>query len=567
MRSLLLLPVLSVLLLAQTPVVDSRNFKTPGTDTVFAMPEYRTLAEWEKRREHLRKQILTAAGLYPMPEKPPMGTLVFGKIENRDYSVEKVAIETMPGYWLGGNLYRPLGKPGRHPAVASPHGHWNYGRLEHQQLASVPARAINLARLGFVVMTYDMVGYTDTIQTPHAFGDEPRDIAWNFGPLPLQLWNSIRVVDFLQTLPDVDPGQIGATGASGGGTQTFLLAAVDPRVKFSAPVNMISSIMQGGSPCENAPGLRIDANNMELGAMMAPRPMIMVAATGDWTKNTPSVEYPALKHIYELYDAAARLEMKQIDAPHNYNQQSREEVYRFFARTILNNPNAEKIVERSPRIEKLGDMLVWHARSLPPGALDFDGVRQAWQKLVGAPVKDAALAKERLQLALAAEWPARVDQPGEFLSRAGRGDHVPVTVLGSGKPTRLVVHPDGMEAARAAAQEWVKAGETVVLIDAFQTGSAKAARNRDQRHFLTFNKSDDAERVQDILTALRWMESKGVTSPKLNGIGKAGVWAVFAAAVAPVKVDVAKPEAFEGADFLVPGLERVGGLELGIVTK
>ena len=78
---------------------------------------------------------------------------------------------------------------------------------------------------------------------------------------------------------------------------------------------MISSIMQGGSPCENAPGLRVDANNMEIGAMMAPRPMIMVAATGDWTKNTPQVEYPAIRHIYELYDAAAKLEMKQIDAP------------------------------------------------------------------------------------------------------------------------------------------------------------------------------------------------------------------------------------------------------------
>lgn len=568
MRSLLLLPTICVLLVAPLPGADSRNTEIPGTDTVFSMPEYRTRADWEKRREHLRKQILTAAGLYPMPAKPHMGTLVFGKIENNDYSVEKVAIETMPGYWLGGNLYRPLGKAGRHPAVASPHGHWNYGRLEHQPLASVPARAINLARLGFVVMTYDMVGYTDTIQTPHAFGDEPKDVLWNFGPLPLQLWNSIRVVDFLQSLPDVDPEQIGATGASGGGTQTFLLTAVDQRVKFAAPVNMISSIMQGGSPCENAPGLRVDANNMELGAMMAPRPMIMVAATGDWTKNTPTVEYPALKHIYELYDAAARLEMKQIDAPHNYNQQSREAVYRFFAKTVLHAPNAEKIVERGPRIEKLGDMLVWHGRSLPAGALDFEGVRQAWRKLVTVPNPAPALAKERLQLALASEWPVQVAEAEGFLSRQGRGDRVPVVVLGTGKPSRLVVHPDGIAAGRAAAQQWVKAGETVVLIDAFQTGSAKSARNRDQRHFLTFNRSDDAERVQDILTTLRWMETKGATVLKLNGIGKAGIWAVFAAAAAPGKVDVANPEAFAGGDealgaqFLAPGIQRVGGWEL-----
>ncbi len=552
MRSILILAVCAVL----APCQDSRNVNLPGTDTVFQMPEYRTRADWEKRREHLRKQILTAAGLYPMPAKPRLRSLVFGRIENRDYSVEKVAIETMPGYWLGGNLYRPLGKPGKHPAIASPHGHWNYGRLEHQPLASVPARAINLARLGFVVMTYDMVGYTDTIQTPHAFGDEPRDIKWNFGPLPLQLWNSIRVVDFLQTLPDVDAGQIGATGASGGGTQTFLLAAVDDRIKFAAPVNMISSIMQGGSPCENAPGLRVDANNMELGAMIAPRPMIMVAATGDWTKNTPSVEYPAVRRIYELYDAAPKLEMKQIDAPHNYNQQSREAVYRFFAKTVLGSPDSDKIVERSPRIEKLGDMLVWHGRALPEGALDFEGVRKAWQKLVSAPFTDQALAKERLQLALAAEWPAEVSATGGFLTRQGRGDRVPYVVLGAGKPSRVVVHPDGIEAARAAAQQWVKAGETVVLIDAFQTGSAKAPRKRDARHFLTFNKSDDAERVQDILTALRWSGAR-----RLEATGAAATWAVYAAAVAPLKVEVSAPGEPE-ADFLVPGIERVGGWAL-----
>ena len=92
-----------------------------------------------------------------------------------------------------------------------------------------------------------MVGYTDTTQTPHVFGG-PREELWSFGPLGLQLWNSIRVIDFLQSLPDVDPDRIAATGASGGGTQTFLLTAVDDRVKVSAPVNMISAIMQGGSP-------------------------------------------------------------------------------------------------------------------------------------------------------------------------------------------------------------------------------------------------------------------------------------------------------------------------------
>ena len=326
---------------------DSRNTYIPNTDTHFTAPTYKTLAEWQERRQHLRKQILSAAGLLPMPAKTPLHPQIFGRIENRTYSIEKVLLETMPGYYLGGNLYRPLKAPPPEgfPAIASPHGHWNYGRLEHTDIASVPARCINLAEQGYVVFAYDMVGYDDTVQTPHDFAT-PRDNLWDFGPLPLQLWNSIRVVDFLESLPGVNPKKIGATGASGGGTQTFLLAAVDERVAFDAPVNMLSTIMQGGSPCENSPSLRLDTFNVEFGAVMAPRPMMMVSATGDWTRNTPREEYPAIKAIYELYDRVANLDMVQIEAPHNYNRQSREAVYKFFGHKILGETDDTKLKEK-----------------------------------------------------------------------------------------------------------------------------------------------------------------------------------------------------------------------------
>jgi dienelactone hydrolase len=568
MRHFLFLAAAAIAASGQIPQQDPRNTNVPNTDTHFRMPEYRTLAEWQARAGHLKKQILFAAGLYPLPAKTPLKPLVFGRIENKDYSIEKVAIETIPGYWLGGNLYRPLGKPGRHPAVASPHGHWNYGRLEHGQNGSIPARAINLARQGYVVFAYDMVGYNDTMQTPHAFGDHPRDQAWSFGPLGLQLWNSIRAVDFLESLPDVDASRIGATGASGGGTQTFLLAAVDDRIKFAAPVNMISAIMQGGSPCENAPGLRVGANNMEFGAIMAPRPMIMVSATGDWTRNTPKEEYPAIRRIYELHDAAGKLESVQIDAPHNYNKASREAVYRFFASQVLRLPNASGIEEQNIRVEKLQDMLVWHGRALPQGALDFEGVHEAWismGKQQTAAVTDREGIRERLQLALASEWPQKViaERQGErvVLSREGRGDRVTGLLLGNGKAQRVVVHPAGLDAARSDARvkELTARGESVLLIEAFQTGSAKAPRDRSHRHFLTFNKTEDAERVQDILTALRWLQIEGANNLRITGLGDASVWAVFAAAAAPGKVTVDGQPG--NAEFFAPGIERAGGLK------
>ena len=558
---------------AQLPAQDARNTDLPGTNTHFRMPVYRTLAEWEARKQFLRKQILSAAGLLPMPEKTPLHPQVFGRIENQDYTIEKVLLETMPGYYLGGNLYRPLGKQGPFPGVASPHGHWTYGRLENQELASIPGRAINLARQGFVVLTYDMVGYTDTIQTPHAFGG-PREQLWAFGPLGLQLWNSMRVVDFLQSLPDVDPQRIAATGASGGGTQTFLLGAADERVKFAAPVNMLSAIMQGGSPCENAPNLRVGAFNLEFGAMMAPRSLLMVAATGDWTRNTPKEEFPAIQGIYQLYGKPEAVETVQFDAPHNYNQASREAVYRFFNKVILDNPRAAEIRERSFKVEQLQNMLALHNRQLPDNAINYQQIFEQWIRMAqqqSAAARDKVEVRERLAYALMAEWPAKVvsEEHGEriVLGRAGAGDRVPgIWIRGKGTPA-LVVHPGGAEAARGTAQAraLIAEGRPVLLIDAFQTGSAVAPRDETASHFLTFNKTKDANRVQDILTALAFLNQPGV---KLVGVDKAAVWCLFAAAVAKTPVSLeADPEKFQGRDqdfiddFFVPGIQRAGGLE------
>ena len=201
----------------------------------------------------------------------------------------------------------------------------------------MPGRAINLARQGFVVFTYDAIGYNDSRQLPHTF-DGRRERLWGLSLGGLQLWNSIRSIDFLETLPEVRRDAIGATGESGGGTQTFLLSAVDPRIQVAAPVNMISLQMQGGCLCENLPGLRLDTTNVEIAATIAPRPLLMVAATGDWTRATLREEYPAMRRIYGLLDAASRVEAVQFDAPHNYNRDSREAVYAWMARWLQHAP-------------------------------------------------------------------------------------------------------------------------------------------------------------------------------------------------------------------------------------
>ncbi len=554
---------------AQIPATDSRNTDLPDTRTHFAPRHYATLAEWETRKAELRKQILSAAGLMPMFPKNDLHPEIFGRVQGRDYTIEKVLLETLPGYYLGGNLYRPS-KPapaGGFPAVVSPHGHWSYGRLENTDIASVPARCISLAHQGYVVFSFDMVGYNDTLQTPHDFGNNPRDELWDFGSLGLQLWNAIRAVDFVAALPDVNPGRIGATGASGGATQTLLLSAVDDRIQFSAPANMISFLYQGGGVCENAPSLRVGANNVEFAAMMAPRPMLMTGATGDWTRNMEQEEYPAVRAIYQLYGKAGNVASWFQNAPHNYNQPNREAMYAFFGRRVLGETDAARFKEGTIHVAPLQDMLALDNRTLPAGAIAFEQVNALWTKMSAAQSGDA---RERLTLALAAEWPSHVlsqiDGERVLLGREGKGDRIPGIWVKGSNPPALVIHPEGAEAARRTPEvaHLIQSGRAVLMLDAFQTGSAVAPRDRSARMFLTFNKSDDANRVQDILTALAWLNT-----PKtlLVGIGKAGVWTLFAAALAREPVDLRADLAnFTGTDedyiagFFVPGIQRAGGL-------
>jgi dienelactone hydrolase len=576
-RKLPALPIILLLCctgLAQVPEQDSRNTNIPGTDTHFSMPHYASRADWEARKAHLRRQILSAAGLFPMPERTPLHPQIFGRIERGGYSIEKVLLETLPGYYLGGNLYRPIGRSSKLPAVLNPHGHWPYGRLENEPVDSNPSFGITLARQGYVVFAWDMVGYNDTVQTPHSFGN-PTEQLWSFGPLALQLWNSTRALDFVLSL-DVDPARVGIAGASGGATQTLLLAAVDDRLQYAAPANMVSFLMQGGDTCENAPGLRLGTNNVEIASMFAPKPMLMTAATGDWTHDMMKAELPAVREIYSLYDAPDNVNAFIQDAPHNFNKENREQVYRFFGTHVLKEPRDASYVEKNVHIEKLQDMLALAGRSLNANALTYSQLFSEWRQISlrqFETVKSRGELQERLRAVLASQWPDKVlveqKQDRVVLSRPGAGDRVPgIWLDGRGDPV-LVVHPEGAAAALKSpnVEELRKLGRPILLIDAFQTGSAVAPRDRSGRHFLTFNQSDDACRVQDILTALSFLQSRYKGKIELLGMGTAGVWATFAAAVAPIPLDLrAALGTFRGTDddflrmFDVPGIQRAGGL-------
>ena len=156
----------------------------------------------------------------------------------------------------------------------------------------------------------------------------------------LQTWNSIRALDFLSELPGVDAKRIGVTGASGGGTQTFMLCAIDDRPAAAFPAVMVSTAMQGGCVCENASHLRVGTGNVEIAALFAPKPLAFSAAN-DWTKEFMTKGFPELKQLYTLLGRPENVAAKAwLEYGHNYNRHAREFMYAWFGKHLLGKDEA-----------------------------------------------------------------------------------------------------------------------------------------------------------------------------------------------------------------------------------
>jgi len=324
---------------------------------------YSTLPQWRDRARTIRTSILRGAGLAPMPKKCPLKPIIRSPRSYEGYTVQNVAIESLPGVFVTGSLYKPTGASGPLPAVMCPHGHWgnpdDYGRFR----PDMQKRCATLARMGAIVLSYDMVGYGDW---KNAGWEHRRPDA-----LKMQLWNSIRLLDFLSSRADVDPRRIAITGASGGGTQTFLLTAVDDRIAVSVPAVMVSAHFFGGCVCES--GMPIhkskhhETNNTDIAAAAAPRPQLIISNGKDWTKNVPKVEYPYIRDVYRLFGAASQVEYWHLpEEGHDYGWSKRIGMYKFLAKhldlSLSDVIGADGRIDEAPVvIEKTEDLYVFDA--------------------------------------------------------------------------------------------------------------------------------------------------------------------------------------------------------------
>jgi dienelactone hydrolase len=369
---LILVAVTTSPLLAETPRVfsagklpaDSRLDELRTLNSYFPFTSSKTKQQWQQRQAKIKRRILMSQGIWPEPTKTRLNAVVHGRVDHDDYTVERVYFQSMPGHYVTGSLYRPKGKSGPFPAVLCPHGHWRDARFYDAGDAAakkyiaaggerfvnagrnhIQARCVQLARMGCIAFFYDMTGNCDSIQIGHRPDktdhlDTPSN--WGFlsvqaelrlqNMMGLQTWNSVRSIDFLLELSDVDSKRIGVTGASGGGTQSMIIAAIDDRVTAAMPCVMVSTSMQGGCTCENAPLMRIGQGNIDIAAAIAPRPLGLTAAD-DWTKELQTKGYPDLQNLYAMLGHKNRLTaVFHTHFPHNYNHVNRTVMYSFFNR-------------------------------------------------------------------------------------------------------------------------------------------------------------------------------------------------------------------------------------------
>ena len=504
-------------------------------NTRFESKHFEDAAQWEAYASWLARHIRVSLGLLPEPERTPLHAEVFGKWSGDGYSCEKACFESLPGLYVTGNLFRPLNEHDKAcPVVLCPHGHWPDGRLhDRDPRGSVIARCIQLARMGAVVFSHDMVGYNDSCGLPHRdFDNNP---PFGLSLMALQTWNSIRAVDFLLSLPRVDGRRIGVTGASGGGTQTFILSAVDSRITASAPVCMISFYMQGGCNCENAPLLRLDASNVDIARLAAPKPLFMGSCTGDWTKNTGTDEFPAVREIYRLYNESELLLHSHVDEEHNYNRELREHVYGFFHRFLFGGdstvPIPETNAERPPHRERM----VWWGRSAPQ-RINQASLSRMWRdhidRSLSPYLRSAESVREHLGPLLAHTAGITGTSIGDFLKR----------------------EPESVS--------FKKSNQTVAVHERKPLQYPR----EEAKYFTTYNRTPFADRVHEILGVLR--NSSG--DVRLVGNGNAGPAVIVAAAlsqnVKSVEADLcgfdAECDEHWSRYFDLPSIRRIGGFAI-----
>lgn len=341
-----------------------------------AIAEIRTVADAERRKKQVREKFMEILGGLP-DYNGPLRARITGRIQHEAYTIEKVIFESLPGFFVTGNLYRP-NQPGRYPGILLQAGHTQEGKVEPQRLAS------NLAMKGFVALAFDPIGQGEREQTYN------RDIGGALAGWSVNehlhagaqailvgesvaryfVWDAKRALDYLVSRPEVNSERIGAMGCSGGGATTTFISALDPRIKAVVPACFPTSyrLLFAGPDPDSEMGwpnfLASGLDTADFVELSAPTPWLIQATEEDYfTPPGVKITYEDARRWYKIYGAEDKVAFFVGPGPHGTPLVSREAVYEWFIRWLKDgkgdpheqpvelHPNHELLVTRTGHVD------------------------------------------------------------------------------------------------------------------------------------------------------------------------------------------------------------------------
>jgi hypothetical protein len=346
---------------------------------------YDDTVAWKKRKDELKSCIWSALQLDHFPKWTDNGPVISNTRKMDGYVIENFALETLPGVYVCGSLYRPAKMRDKIPVMLCPNGHWKDGRYRPDQ----QYQCAMLARLGTIAASYDLFAWGESrLQFREEY--HRKSLA-----MTMQVLNTFRILDYLLTLDYADPDHVGITGGSGAGSHSMLIAALDDRIKVTVPAVMLSCYMYGGCPCESGMPVHLcggGTNNIELASMAAPRPQLVISDGGDWTDHVPEIEFPLLQRVYRFYGKGDLVSNAHFpDEKHDYGPSKRFALYDFIAQYFkLNIRSIEdkngKIDESKVTIEDEPAMYVFgkDGENLPANAIkSFEELEKVFKSSTG----------------------------------------------------------------------------------------------------------------------------------------------------------------------------------------
>ncbi len=360
-----------------------------------ALSDIKSLDDWERIKTERYSEFIEMISLQDMPlngERPPLNIRVTGVLQRDGYRIEKLYYESLPGLYVPANLYVPDNITEPVPAILYVCGHSRTQKVHYQ---THPAK---FAQLGFVCLI------VETIQWGEVYGEHWGCYArgwfnWysrGYTPAGVEVWNAIRGLDLLSERPEADDKKMGVTGISGGGAQSWFIAAADQRIKAVAPVCGASTLeahistrtIDGHCDCM-MPINTYQRDFQDIGALIAPRPLLICQADADGLNSVESVQkiYSDVKKIYELHGVPENIEYIETPGGHSYHYTSRSGIFSFFIRHLMGRsvtPEEAGDIDDSPENLLSEEELKVYIDGPPPDERTTT-IQDSFVKLAGNP--------------------------------------------------------------------------------------------------------------------------------------------------------------------------------------